>query len=144
MNVSNGLADDTAPMRVLTQHKPESPMLSQHSCFRCGRAWWPRCLRKPKRCPRCKSPYWDRPRQVKEPRTPATFEALRTALQEKVHRKLGIELPDQPRQDRSLVKALTVLKGMKAAGQTWQEMAQRVEQEFGARLDKEQLKALVR
>ena len=46
--------------------------------------------------------------------------------------------------DRSLAKALTVLKDMKAAGRTWQEMAARVEREFGTKLDKEQLKALVR
>jgi len=46
--------------------------------------------------------------------------------------------------DRSLVKALDVLKEMKAAGLTWQEMAERVEREFGTRLDKDQLKALVR
>lgn len=46
--------------------------------------------------------------------------------------------------DRSLAKALAVLKDMKAAGRTWQEMAGRVEREFGTKLDKEQLKALVR
>ena len=46
--------------------------------------------------------------------------------------------------DRSLTKALKVLKEMKTAGQTWHEMAERVEREFGTRLDKEQLKALVR
>ena len=47
-------------------------------------------------------------------------------------------------EDRSLTKALVVLKDMKAAGRTWQEMAERVEREFGTKLDKEQLKALVR
>ncbi|MDE3050954.1 MAG: hypothetical protein KGJ48_13770 [Nitrospirota bacterium] len=47
-------------------------------------------------------------------------------------------------EDRSLGKALTVLKDMKAAGRTWQEMAERVEREFGTRLEKDQLKALVR
>jgi hypothetical protein len=46
--------------------------------------------------------------------------------------------------DRSLANALAVLKDMKAAGRTWQEMAARVEREFGTTLDKEQLKALVR
>ena len=46
--------------------------------------------------------------------------------------------------DRSLTKALEVLKEMKAAGQTWHEMAERMEREFGAKLDKDQLKALVR
>ncbi len=47
-------------------------------------------------------------------------------------------------EDRSLSKALEVLKDMKAAGRTWAEMAERVEREFGAHLDKDQLKALVR
>jgi hypothetical protein len=47
-------------------------------------------------------------------------------------------------QDRSLSKALEVLKDMKAAGRTWAEMAETVKTEFGAQLDKDQLKALVR
>jgi len=131
-------------MRVLTQSKPESPVLSQHTCLRCSKAWWPRYLRKPKRCPRCKSPYWDRPRQVKQPRTPPDFKALTKALQDKICRKLGIKPGEELSQDRSLVSALLVLKGMKTAGHTWQEMAERVEREFGARLDNEQLEALVR
>ena len=27
-------------------------------CERCGHKWLPRILRRPKRCPLCKSPYW--------------------------------------------------------------------------------------
>ena len=46
--------------------------------------------------------------------------------------------------DRSLAQALHVLKEMKAAGRTWQEMGERMEREFGASLEKDQLKALVR
>jgi len=46
--------------------------------------------------------------------------------------------------DCSLAKALTVLKDMKAAGKTWLEMSERIERDFGTRLDKDQLKALVR
>jgi hypothetical protein len=46
--------------------------------------------------------------------------------------------------DRSLAHVLTVLKEMKAAGRTWQEMANRLEREFGTKLEKDQLKALVR
>jgi hypothetical protein len=45
---------------------------------------------------------------------------------------------------RSLAQALHVLKEMKAAGKTWQEMGERIEREFGASLEKDQLKALVR
>ena len=47
-------------------------------------------------------------------------------------------------EDCSLAKALNVLKEMKAAGRTWQEMGERMEREFGASLEKDQLKALVR
>jgi len=46
--------------------------------------------------------------------------------------------------DRSLTRALSVLKEMKTAGKTWQEMSVRIEHDFGTRLDKDQLKALVR
>jgi hypothetical protein len=143
MNVSNGLRNNIARMRVLAQVKQESPVLAQRTCLRCGKAWWPRSQSKPKRCPQCKSPYWDRPRQEKHSPTPQSFEALTKALQETVYRKLGIKALEE-RQDRSLVKALSILKEMKASGRTWQEMTERVEREFGARLDKEQLKALVR
>lgn len=73
---------------------------------------------------------------------PQTFEALTKAIQEKVYRKLGIKVLEE-RQDRSVVKALSVLKEMKTAGLSWQDMAERVEREFGAKLEKEQLKALV-
>ena len=34
-----------------------------HKCFRCNHAWRPVDISKtPKVCPKCKSPYWDRPR----------------------------------------------------------------------------------
>jgi len=143
MSVSNGLANNPAHMRVLAQVKQDSPVLAQRTCLRCGKAWWPRSQRKPKRCPRCKNPYWDRPRQEKEPPTPKSYEALTKALQEKVYRELGIKVQEE-RQDQSLAKALAVLKEMKTAGLTWQDMSERVEREFGVRLEKEQLKALVR
>jgi hypothetical protein len=29
-------------------------------CLRCGNEWLP-YVRKPKRCPKCKSPYWNTP-----------------------------------------------------------------------------------
>ena len=143
MSLSNGLANNPAQMRVLAQVKQDSPVLAQRTCLRCGKAWWPRSQRKPKRCPRCKNPYWDRPRQEKEPPTPKSYEALTKALQEKVYRELGIKVQEE-RQDQSLAKALAVLKEMKTAGRTWQDMTERVEREFGVRLEKEQLKALVR
>lgn len=32
-----------------------------YCCERCGHVWVPRLGRKPVICPKCKSPYWDRP-----------------------------------------------------------------------------------
>ena len=143
MSVSHGLANNPSHMRVLAQVKQDLPVLAQRTCLRCGNAWWPRSQRKPKRCSRCKNPYGDRPRQDKEPPTPKTYEALTKALQEKVYRKLGLKVQED-RPDQSLAKALAVLKEMKTAGLTWQDMTDRVEREFGVRLEQEQLKALVR
>lgn len=50
---------------------PGMPRLVQllgFECERCGYQWVPRNIDQPPRvCPKCKSPYWDRPR-----RSPAT------------------------------------------------------------------------
>ena len=144
MNVIKGLAHYAAPTRVLPQDTPQTPVLTERTCLRCGKVWWPRGLSKPKRCPRCKTPYWDRPRRGKLRRAPADWKALTNALQEKVRRELGINLTEQSSQAPPLVTALRILKEMKTAGLSWQEMSERVEREFGVRLEKEQLKALVR
>ncbi|MFZ0514314.1 MAG: hypothetical protein WAM14_22110 [Candidatus Nitrosopolaris sp.] len=39
-------------------------MLEGYKCERCGHTWIPRATTKqlPTICPRCKSPYWNRPR----------------------------------------------------------------------------------
>lgn len=37
-------------------------------CERCGGVWVPRDINEPPRnCPKCKSPYWDRPRRDAKP-----------------------------------------------------------------------------
>lgn len=153
MRDSNSLRSKPTRMRVLGQGSPEPAALHQQLCLRCGNTWWPRRLTKPRRCARCKSPYWDRPRQVKPAPVPAAAfvnrAALTASVQGGVAKALGKAfglVPGEPdgRQDRSLANALQILKEMKAAGRTWAEMAARLEQEFGTRLDKEQLKALVR
>lgn len=41
------------------QLRRESLLLS---CIRCGWSWFRRSDKLPKVCPRCKSPYWNRPR----------------------------------------------------------------------------------
>lgn len=35
-------------------------------CIRCGHTWPPRTEKLPRVCPKCKSPYWDRPRVLKK------------------------------------------------------------------------------
>lgn len=149
MRSLNRLGTDPARMRVLGQGSLDSPVLRQQTCLRCANTWWPRRPTKPVRCPRCKSPYWDRPRKLKKVSTPIVAPVNREELQQVLRRELAkafgtahSEAGDPA--GRSLVKALDVLKEMKAAGRTWQEMAERVEREFGTRLEKEQLKALVR
>lgn len=48
-------------------------------CLRCGHSWLRRCLTKiPGTCPRCCSPYWNRPRKGEDPpkaRLPALHKA---------------------------------------------------------------------
>lgn len=34
-----------------------------YQCTRCNHTWVPRDEGKPMVCPKCKSPYWDKPRQ---------------------------------------------------------------------------------
>ncbi len=34
-------------------------------CMRCLWEWFPRSLKLPDVCPKCKSPYWNKPRQKK-------------------------------------------------------------------------------
>ena len=38
--------------------------LPRLKCTRCEHEWIPRADQGPKRCPVCKSPYWDRPRSA--------------------------------------------------------------------------------
>lgn len=41
---------------------PKALTLPQCVCNRCGHRWWPRSAEIPKRCAKCNSPYWDKPR----------------------------------------------------------------------------------
>jgi len=45
----------------------EGMRMPHYICQRCGYDWIPRTEVQPRTCPKCKSPYWDRPR-----RTPKT------------------------------------------------------------------------
>lgn len=149
MSVSSPLAGEPARKRVLLSGSEAFVGLQQQVCHRCGKSWWPHSPTKPQRCPGCKSPYWDRPRRLKHTvarlQESVNQEALAKTLRHAVAKALGRSNGSRKDlEDRSLAKALCVLKEMKAAGRTWQEMAERVEREFGAKLDKDRLKALVR
>jgi predicted Zn-ribbon and HTH transcriptional regulator len=41
----------------------EQITLNRYTCERCSHKWLPRSEDKPTVCPRCKSPYWNNPRQ---------------------------------------------------------------------------------
>ena len=41
-------------------------LVPKYECLRCGHDWIGRIATKPLRCPQCKTPYWDRPRQARE------------------------------------------------------------------------------
>lgn len=41
-------------------------------CERCEHEWIPRESQEPRVCPKCKSPYWNRPRKEKQDKPPAT------------------------------------------------------------------------
>jgi hypothetical protein len=71
------------------------------------------------------------------------LEVARKTLRKAVAQVLRGE-SQQEAEDRSFAKALAVLRDMKKAGKTWQEMGERLKQDFGTSLDKDQLKALVR
>ena len=34
-----------------------------NKCFRCEHSWIPRNTEQPETCPKCKSPYWSKPRK---------------------------------------------------------------------------------
>ena len=149
MSISNRLDHNPVRQRVLASGNAPSIELRQQVCHRCGKAWWPRRPNKPARCPGCKSPYWDRPRRLKHPIMPVKESVNQMALTKALGRKMARTLGRGSErgidtEDRSLAQALHVLKEMKAAGKTWQEMGERMEREFGASLEKDQLKALVR
>lgn len=52
-------------------------------CERCGHEWVPRNEPEPRVCPKCKSPYWDRPRkQPKKKRASSRSEGVGEATGE--------------------------------------------------------------
>ena len=39
-----------------------APVLSQLTCLRCQHTWYPKSPTIPGHCPKCNSPYWNKPR----------------------------------------------------------------------------------
>lgn len=152
MRPADRLRTEAALSRVLAKGKGDEAVLRSCICLRCGSFWWPRGLQKPQRCAKCKSPYWSHPRKEKKKvivRRPYFLERAHKEQREATKRQSAVSLGTigqkvEQEDNRSLSKALEVLKEMKAAGRTWAEMAERVQMDFGAQLDKDQLKALVR
>lgn len=50
-----------------------------YECSRCGHRWIPRTKTdtEPTICPRCKSPYWDKPRKIEEKSSGLSFKEKR-------------------------------------------------------------------
>ena len=142
IRVKTALRFDLEEVHRVMQRQAET----YRSARRCGKAWWPRQLRKPVRPPGCKSPYWDKPPRVQRSRRSLNQsvhkDALATTFGETLTKAVGSEKADHQgdHSDRSLAHALNVLKEMKAAGRTWQEMADRLEREFGTKLEKDQVR----
>jgi DNA-directed RNA polymerase subunit RPC12/RpoP len=107
--------------------------LRQQACLRCGYRWLPRQVTRPVRCPACKSPYWHRPR--KPPRQAQEATSASQAFTGMPGAQTGAE---------SFQAALEAMKTMKQAGKSWGEIAEAIDSRFGVKLEKDQLKALVR
>lgn len=119
----------------------ERASLRQCECLRCGNQWWPRQPQQPRRCAACKSQYWNRPRKrgmimIREPgKRPHRIASS----------ALHVPAPaPTPSPDQSASRLFTVLKEMKGNNVPWAEILERVRQEFGVELTKDQVKTLVR
>ncbi len=106
----------------------------QQACLRCGYRWLPRQVTRPVRCPACKSPYWHRPRKPPRQAQEAAGIASQTPT----------GMPGAQAGAESFQAALEAMKTMKQAGKSWGEIAEAIGSRFGVKLEKDQLKALVR
>jgi predicted Zn-ribbon and HTH transcriptional regulator len=49
-------------VREMQSTEPAEITIQAYKCLRCGHTWVPRKKEKPRVCPKCKSPYWDKPK----------------------------------------------------------------------------------
>ena len=80
-----------ARLRVLLSGSERPGSLNQQHCYRWGKVWWPRQLRKPVRCPGCKSPYWHKPRRVRQAVTPSNESVNKETLSHSLGQTLTTE-----------------------------------------------------
>ena len=64
----SGMKDGPTPRRLKGKRKA-------YDCLRCGYHWTPYADKRPRRCARCQSPYWDIPRREDRPSTPPPEDA---------------------------------------------------------------------
>lgn len=63
--------------------------LQGYKCERCGHVWVPRSTTDdtPTICPKCKSPYWDKPRKAVNPRGNLGKEVMRETVNRAIKRR---------------------------------------------------------
>ena len=47
---------------IVKEVKGENVLITGHWCYRCEHKWVPRGQNVPEICPKCKSPYWKKPK----------------------------------------------------------------------------------
>ncbi len=53
-------------MNDVDEITPQPIVITELRCLRCGGTWIPRKAKMPGYCPKCNSPYWNKPRRVKK------------------------------------------------------------------------------
>jgi len=54
--------EEVEKTREVQQPTQVETAIQTYKCLRCGHVWVPRKKEKPRVCPKCKSPYWDKPK----------------------------------------------------------------------------------
>jgi hypothetical protein len=66
---TDGTIETNCPKEVIDKPQPKhydyvKMTLPERECKRCGAKWTPRKNKPPVQCPKCKSPYWNRPKKI--------------------------------------------------------------------------------
>jgi len=60
----------SSPMKYNPKPRQLKTRSKAYDCLRCQYHWTPYHGKRPRRCARCQSPYWDQPRTRSRPSTP--------------------------------------------------------------------------